>query len=392
LSKAPLKIVADRNIPYADVAFGSMGQVTLLPAGELTAAAVRDADVVLVRSTVKVNEALLGASRAQFVATATIGTDHMDIPWLEAHHLAWAAAEGSNAGSVAQWFAAALLTVAEKQHLRLAGMTIGIVGVGAIGCLVERIAHALGCAVLRCDPPRARTEGDAGYVSLDDLLASSDVVTFHVPLTTDGPDATHHLLDRTRLARVSPSAILVNSSRGPVIDTAAVAEARREGRLRALILDVFENEPNLAPEVVESTDLATPHIAGHSLDGKAAGTHAVYQAACAYFGLPAKWAPKRSLPPPPVRNLVLDTRSMTDEATALSAIRRFYRIEDDDAALRRILRQPAGERAAAFQKYRASYPERRELVGLRLQLRPMRPRGAALLGVLGAQLTEPPEE
>src|SRR5438128_1826304 len=144
--------------------------------------------LLLVRSTVKVDEALLGGSRARFVATATIGIDHLDTAWLDARGIAWAAAPGSNADSVAQWWTAALLTIAERRAFSLARLTVGIVGVGAIGSRVEKIAHALGCAVLRCDPPRARLEGDAGFVALPDLLAASDVITFHVPLTVGGPD------------------------------------------------------------------------------------------------------------------------------------------------------------------------------------------------------------
>jgi erythronate-4-phosphate dehydrogenase len=363
--------------------------VTTLSSSEITPAAVRDAELLLVRSTVKVNEALLAESRVRFVATATIGTDHLDIPWLEQHHIAWAAAPGSNSDSVVQWLAAALLTVGERQRTSFAGLTFGIVGVGAIGAKIAHLAHALGCAVLQCDPPRARAEGDGNFVALDDLLPASDIVTFHVPLLTDGPDATVHLLDRRRLPQLRPGAIVINASRGQVIDTAGLAEARREGRVRAALLDVFENEPEVAADVVDSTDLATPHIAGHSLDGKVNGTEAVYQAACAHLGIPARWRPHRVMPPPPVRTLAIDTRSLTDEAATLMALRRFYRIEDDDAALRRIVRLKTGERGAAFRKYRESYPVRRELRGANLQLSPPRSRAKELLTVLGAQVATP---
>ncbi len=384
-----LRIVADRNIAFVEQAFAALGKVEVLPSEQLTADALRDADVVLVRSTVKVNEALLGASRARFVATATIGTDHVDTAWLTARGIGWASAPGSNADSVAQWWTAAMLTIAERRAFPLVRLTVGIVGVGAIGSRVEKIAHALGCAVLRCDPPRARAEGDDGFVGLRDLLAASDVITFHVPLASDGPDRTVHLLDAANLAQVSPRAVVINASRGPVVDTRALAELRREGRLRGLVLDVFEDEPAPSPDVIEAADLATPHIAGHSLDGKANGTLAIYRAACAHFGVPAKWRPDRALPPPPVRTLAVDTRALTDEATALLVLRRFYRVEDDDGALRRMMRLAPAERGVAFQKYRANYPVRRELHGAHIQLVPPRPRAAALLTVLGAQLSIP---
>ncbi|MSP62240.1 MAG: 4-phosphoerythronate dehydrogenase [Myxococcales bacterium] len=384
---ARLKIVADANIPYVAEAFGSLGEVVTLPARELDAERLQEADLVLVRSTVKVNEALLGASRARFVATATIGTDHLDVAWLESRGIAWAAAPGSNADSVAQWVASALLTIAERRRFTLGGLTVGVVGVGAIGSRVEGLARALGCTVLRCDPPRERAEG-GDFVPLDDLLEASVIVTFHVPLIRDGVDATFHLLDRARIERLDPRAIVVNASRGPVVDTAALALARREQLLAGLILDVFEGEPDVPPSVIAACDLATPHIAGHSLDGKANGTLAIYQAACAHLGVTPRWTPRRALPPPPLRRLVADARALTDESTALMVLRRFYAIEQDDAAMRQIAALPEGERGIAFQRYRASYPERREPAGLDLQLLPPRPRAVALLAALGVNLVQ----
>ncbi len=380
---ARLRIVADRNIPYLAEAFAALGEVIALGSSELDASAVRDADLVLVRSTVKVDEALLGASRARFVATATIGTDHLDLPWLASRGIAVASAPGSNADSVAQWWASALLTLGELRRVTFAGSTVGVVGVGNIGRRVEQLATALGCHVLRCDPPRARAEG-GDFLPLETLLAASDIVTFHVPLERlNGADPTWHLLDGARLGLLRPGAIVINASRGPVVDNAAAVAARAAGQVGALLLDVFEREPDVDPAVIAACDLATPHIAGHSLDGKANGTRMIYEAACRHLGVAAKWTPRRALPPPPVRVLAVDARDLGDEAAALMVLRRFYRIEDDDAALRRIAGL-ATDRGAAFQQYRASYPIRRELHGLRLQMMPPRPRARALLAALGA--------
>ena len=412
---ARLKILADRNIPYAKEAFSALGDVATLPSTELVAEAMRAVDVLLVRSTVKVNEALLGGSQVRFVATATIGTDHMDLPWLEERGIAWASAPGSNADSVGQWFASALLTLAERRGFAIDELTVGVIGVGNVGSRVARIADALGCAVLRCDPPRARAEAftrtgtlggllepppgsaarqargagstpEGEFHSLDALVPACDLLTFHVPLTHDGPDATLHLLDRTRLARLRGRAIVVNASRGAVVDNAALVEARKAGQVGAALFDVFEREPAVDAEVVAACDLATPHVAGHSLDGKANGTRMIYEALCSHLGVAARWTPRRALPPPPVRALAVDARGLTDEATALLVLRRFYRIENDDDALRHIARLPVTERGAAFQRYRASYPERRELHGLRVQLLPERPRAEALLTALGAEV------
>jgi erythronate-4-phosphate dehydrogenase len=389
MSGTRLRIIADANIAFVEQAFAQLGSVRAVPSTELTPERLRDADLVLVRSTIKVDAALLGGSRARFVATATIGTDHFDTAWLEEHGIAWAAAPGSNADSVVQWCAAALLTLAERRGQPWAGQTLGVVGVGAIGRKVVNLGRALGCAVLRCDPPRARAEGDEGFVGLDDLLAASDVISLHVPLNRDGRDQTVGLLDGERLGRIKPGAAVLNASRGEVIAGPALIDAHRAGRVRACALDVFPDEPEPAPSLVEAADLATPHIAGHSLDGKAAGTLMIYLAACEHLGVEPRWTPARALPPPPVKQLALDTRSLSDEAAALHVLRRFYRIEDDDAALRRMVSLPVKQRAAAFRRYRNDYPERRELSGLRVNLQPFRPRAQALLEVLGARVATP---
>ncbi len=382
-----MRIVADRNIPFVQEAFGPLGEVVTVSAPALDAAAVQDADLVLVRSTVKVDAALLSGSRARFVATATIGTDHLDTAWLAERGIAWASAPGSNADSVAQWWAGALLTLAERRRTGLRGATIGIVGVGNVGSRVERLAAAFGCRVLRCDPPRARAEG-GDFVALDDLLPACDVVTLHVPLARGGSDPTFRLLDAARLERLRPSATLVNCSRGAVLHEAAAVKARAAGHLGALLLDVFEGEPEVAPATVAACDLATPHIAGHSLDGKANGTRMIHEAACRFLGVAPKWSPRTALGPKPTRSVALDTRGLDDETVALSVLRRFYRVEEDDAALRRIARLPDGKRGKAFGEYRASYPPRRELHGLRVQMAPARPFAGAMLEALGAVIED----
>ncbi len=375
----PLKIVADRAISHAKVAFSSLGEVVLLRAEEICAEIVRDADLLLVRSTVQVNSALLGESRVRFVATATAGVEHLETTWLASHNIAWAAAPGANAGSVLQWWTAALLTWAERREIDVAGWTVGVVGVGAIGHRVAEVAAALGCRVLLCDPPRARREGSYGFVELKTLLAESDLVTLHVPLERMGPDATHHLLGEKEIAQLRRGAIVINASRGAVVDTYAFAAARRASQVSGLLLDVFENEPDIAPEVVEACDLATPHIAGYSENGKVAGTLAIYRAACAHLQQIPQWVPERS----PSSALSIDTRASDDLGTILLVLRRYYNIEEDDRALRELVRTI--DRAARFQRYRAHYPVRRELDGLRLELIPPRPRAERVLQQLGAR-------
>src|SRR5689334_5916892 len=282
-----LRILGDANIPYLHDAFGALGQVETVPAREITPERVREVDLLLVRSTVRVNEALLSKSRVRFVATATIGIDHLDTAWLDRAGIRWASAPGSNADSVVQWFAAALARVPDVAQRQL-----GIVGVGNVGSRIERLWRALDVKPpLLCDPPRARREGAAAFVALDEVLARCDLVTLHVPLTRSGQDATVHLVDARRLRR---DAVLINACRGEVLDSASALAVANP-----LLLDVFEGEPAPDPRLVARAAIATPHIAGHSLDGKANGTKMIYDAACAFLGVAPTWTPPQSLPPPP---------------------------------------------------------------------------------------------
>jgi erythronate-4-phosphate dehydrogenase len=303
-----MKIVADRNIPFVEEAFASFGEVQVLPGSAITADAVRDAKMLLCRSTIRVGAPLLEGSRVRFVATATIGTDHLDLAWLAQRGITWASAPGSNADSVVQWFAAALLELG----LDLGRTRIGVIGAGNVGRRIARLAALLAevsaaAPPLICDPPRARAEGPGGspflappgegrggFVPLEELLAGSDLVTLHVPLERSGPDATLGLVDAARLGLMREGAVLVNASRGEVIDEPAVVAAR--GRLGALVLDVFAGEPRPSPDLIAACTLATPHIAGHSLDGKINGTRMIYAAACRFLGIEPTWQPA-----PPIR-------------------------------------------------------------------------------------------
>ena len=343
-----MRIVADANIPYVHDAFAPLGDVVTLPSGALTAEAVRDAELLLTRSTVQLNAALLAGSRVRFVATATIGIDHLDTAFLDGAGIRWASAPGSNADSVVQWFAAAMARVPD-----LHGRQLGIVGVGNVGRRIERLWRALDVPPpLLCDPPRQRREG-GGFVALDEILARCDLVTLHVPLTRQGEDATFHLLDARRLRK---DAWLVNACRGEVLDSASAYAVDNP-----LLCDVFEGEPSPDPRLVARALVATPHIAGHSLDGKANGTKMIYDAACAFLGVTPTWTPRQSLPPPPG---AVTVPARTDGVTAaLVAVAAGYDVDADDAALRAIVAGPAAGRGAAFRRYREGYPERRELDG-----------------------------
>ncbi|MCA1662680.1 MAG: 4-phosphoerythronate dehydrogenase [Myxococcales bacterium] len=342
-----MRIVADANIPYVHDAFGALGDVDTMSSRELTAERVRDADLLLVRSTVRVDESLLEGSRVRFVATATIGIDHLDSAFLDGAAIRWASAPGSNADSVVQWFAAAMARVPDVAQRQL-----GIVGVGNVGSRIERLFRAIDVKPpLLCDPPRARREGAGAFVALDEILERCDLVTLHVPLTKTGEDATVRLVDARRLRK---DAVLVNACRGEVLDTnSALAVAN------PLLLDVFEGEPTPDPRLVARAAIATPHIAGHSLDGKANGTKMIYDAACAFLGVAPTWSPRDSLPPPP--GAVVVDLGEDGVAAALDAVAAGYDPRADDAALRALVAR--GDDGSGFRKYRESYPERRELDG-----------------------------
>ena len=370
-------VVAGENIPYVREVFSTLegvDEVRIVEKSEMTAEALRDAELLLVRSVVKVNESMLAGTRVGFVATATIGTDHVDLGYLRSRRIEFASAPGSNARSVAEYVAAALLVLESRGVLTLRGSTLGVVGVGNVGSRVVKVAEALGMRALLNDPPRARREGSEGFVSLDDVAAKSDVVTFHVPLERSGPDPTWHLVNAELLGKLKAGAVVINSSRGAVADTAALVEAKG-AKLGALVLDVWEGEPSVPRELFDVADVGTPHIAGHSFDGKVAGTRMIYEAACRFLGREPAWPD--GIPPGEDLRVRLEGRGLLD------AVRASYDIEADHCALREILRaESVDERAAAFGEFRKNYRKRHEFRNWEVELaeaaRPVEPTLRAL--------------
>lgn len=357
--RSDVRIVADENIPYVREAFGTLGRVRVTGGREMTSAAVKDADVLLVRSVTAVNEALLAGSKVSMVATATIGTDHVDEEYLATAGISFASAAGSNANSVAEYVVAALLTLADRGGFALLGQTIGIIGVGNVGGKVASKCQALGMTVLKNDPPLKEQTGSHEYVELDELLAASDVITLHVPLTAGGRWPTHHMVDEAFLNRIERARVLLNTSRGAVVDEPALGRALRSGPLQA-VLDVWENEPDIDVDLLDRGALATPHISGYSFDGKVNGTEMLYQAACKFLGEPLRWDPRSTMPAPPVAILPVDLRLGTDQAVVRWVVKQVYDIEEDDRRLRAILTRPEDDRGRHFDRLRKEYPMRRE--------------------------------
>ena len=363
-----MKIVCDKNMPYAFEAFRTLGDVMLKDGRQITADDVRGAEALFTRSTTKVNAQLLRGSSVCFYGSGVIGTDHIDIPYLDANAIAWTAAPGCNAESVANYVTAALLWLGGRHGVTLAGKTLGVIGIGNVGRRVCRHAEGLGLRVLANDPPRTRDPDDTEaqrFVALEQLLAESDIVTCHVPLTRTGPDATFHLLDTKRLALMKPGAVLINSARGAVVATDALL-AELGTRIAHAVIDCWEGEPTYRPDLLARADIATPHIAGHSYEGKVNGTAIVYQKACAFFNCPATYP--FTLPPPPVPLCKVDAAGRKDEDVLREIVSQVYDITADSERLKTSCVADDTARATAFDTQRSHYPMRREFTSTRVGL------------------------
>ncbi len=355
-----MKIICATNMPFAEEAFRTLGLVTSLAPRAITPEQVRDADLLAIRSTTRVNQSLLEGSRVRFVGTATIGYDHMDTAYLEKAGIAWCAAPGCNANSVSEYFVAALLCLGRRHGLTLAGKTVGIIGVGNVGRRVILKAEALGLRVLQNDPPQAAAEKSTTFHPLDEVLANSDIVTLHVPMTKSGPYPTVRMADRRFFERLKPGAIFINAARGGVIDSDALLAAMDRGSVAHAVLDTWEGEPGFRPDVLARADLGTPHIAGHSFEGKVTGTVMVYREACKFLGVEPTWTPDALLPTPLVPEIRVAEPDRPEEAVLGDIVRQVYDIEADDWRLRELADAETKRRAEGFERQRQEYPVRRE--------------------------------
>ncbi|MBR5703959.1 MAG: 4-phosphoerythronate dehydrogenase PdxB [Bacteroidales bacterium] len=371
-----MKIVCDNKIPFLRGALEPYAEVVYLPGKETTADVVRDADALITRTRTACNASLLEGSKVRVIATATIGFDHIDTDWCEAHGIIWRNAPGCNSWSVKQYVTALLVTLARNRGLSLEGMTLGVVGVGNVGSKVAEAASILGMKVLLNDPPRERAEGSGPFVSLDEIIRRSDIITLHVPLEKAGPDATWHLFDEARLAQMRPTQILINSSRGPVVDNKALKAALKAGALKAACLDVWEGEPDLDPELVDLLDITTPHIAGYSADGKANGTTAAVRVVASVLGFPlTDWTASGVPAAPQAAKFEIDASGKSMQEVLTEAVLHTYDITADSNALRADL--------GAFEKLRGDYPVRREFSYFTVRLIGGTPEMASRLTHLG---------
>ncbi len=362
-------IVADENIPLLDSFFGDIGEIRRVSGRSMSNEDVRDADIVLVRSVTRVNRELLEGSRVRFVGTTTIGTDHVDLDWLEAAGIRFSAAPGCNANSVAEYVLSVLSLHAERRGLAdWSQLSVGIVGVGNVGGELAHKLERLGFDVRLCDPPRAdREEDDQEFVSLEEAM-KCDVVSLHTPLTREGDHPTLHMIGHRELEALGANQLLINAGRGEVIDSSALLARLDQGNAPTVALDVWEQEPRIHPELVDRVWLATPHIAGYSLEGKVQGTEMIYQALSQFLGLPVRKKAGQFLPEPALSKISF-TSSADEEDAIRIALRACYDPRPDDARLRNAMTGSVEERGAAFDRLRRDYPVRRECSSLKIQLK-----------------------
>lgn len=351
-----MKIVADENIPLVKECFSSAGEVLTVHGRKITPEILKDADALLVRSITKVRRDLLEGTNVKFVGTATIGFEHVDLDYLAGENIGFASAPGSNANSVAEYVVSALLNLADKYKFDIAEKSIGIVGVGNVGSRVEKKAEALGMKVVLNDPPLKRQSGDEKYRPIEEIFDCS-IVTLHVPLVSEGIDKTYHLADEKFFKSLKPGAIFINTSRGRVADTPALKKAVTAGKIKACVLDVWENEPNIDIELVSLVDFGTAHIAGYSYDGKVAGMIMIYDAFCRFFDIEPKFRIEDFLPAPQIERIII---GKDEKNPLLSAVNMLYDIKKDDQTLRQIIKEPAEKRGAYFDTLRRNYHTRRE--------------------------------
>ncbi len=340
-----MKVVADTNIPFLKGVLEPYAEVEYLDGRSIGREALVDADALIIRTRTRCNEETLSGTRVKMISSATIGMDHIDIPWCKAHGIEVQNAEGCNAGGVADYVFSALYGVASRRAIKLDEAVIGIIGVGNVGKKVEYMARTLGFKVLLNDPPRAAKEGPEGFVSLEELLEKATVVTLHVPLD----ETTRGMAGEDFFSRMQPGSIFINASRGEVVDEGALIHARP--KLGALVLDTWCNEPNVNPNLIELCDIATPHIAGYSYQGKQNGTAMAVQALARHFGIEPLMNFRPALEDEAMTPTILDLWGKSQGEIA-AVMQYNYPIFTDDFLFR--------SSPESFEKLRSEYNYRRE--------------------------------
>lgn len=342
-----MNVLIDDKIPYIKGVIESFHatepiHVTYCPGGEITARKVKNADALIIRTRTLCNADLLAGSRVRFIATATIGYDHIDTEYCEKNGIFWTNAPGCNADSVAQYIESVLYLLKEKTGRAWEETTLGIVGVGHVGKKIDTLATSLGITVLRYDPPRALKEGNEDFHTLDELVEKCDILTLHTPLTRTGSCPTYHLVDAELINRIKKEACLINTSRGEVVHNGALLAALESGQLAEAVIDVWENEPHPLAGLVQKAFIGTPHIAGYSADGKANATRMSLDNFCRFYAIKASYCIEAPAPLSPI----------PPHASPQEAALFIYDPRRDSEALK--------AHPERFEQLRGNYPLRRE--------------------------------
>lgn len=335
-----MRIVVEKNIPYIKGVLEPFAEVLYLPYQEITSEVMKDTDVLLVRTRTRCDETLLSGSRCRFIGTATIGTDHIDLEYCREHGIVVKNAPGCNSPAVAQYVLSSIAHWMKKEYINnTAGLTLGVVGVGHVGSIVARWATDLGFKVLLNDPPLRRATGSADYVPLSKLMKDADIITFHTPLTHSGIDATYHLGGSSFIMALQNCRLLINCARGEIVDNKALVEFMDMSSVKDIIIDCWENEPEINLELLKKSFIATPHIAGYSLEGKMRATAMLLEALSEHFG----WSieiPKIEAPLNGTDNITLekimnsynpvaDTERLKSSPSDFEQLRNTYKLRDE---------------------------------------------------------------
>ena len=349
-------IIIDDAIPFAEAMFQHLGNIQRMPGKAINREAALTADALIIRSRTDINASLLINSNVSFVGSTVVGLDHVDQDYLARNNIHFYSAQGCNANSVAEYIITCLLIMAEKHQFDLASKTIGIIGVGHVGSLVAIKAKALGMTCLLNDPPKVEKHPELAlnneYSNLDDCL-KADIITVHTPLTFDGDHPTANLLSEARLSKIQPHQILMNAARGGIINEQAWCKTQT----LANIIDCWENEPEINKALYQTADIATPHIAGHSLDAKIAGTLMVYQALCVFWAIKPQTEWQKSLPslPPPFH--LPENLNESNQRSLFKITTHTHNPLDDDRAIRS---EHIATLHTKYEKYRRNFPVYRE--------------------------------
>ncbi|MFP4014920.1 MAG: 4-phosphoerythronate dehydrogenase [Chitinispirillaceae bacterium] len=349
-----MKIVADQNIYSVENAFSDCGTVLKVPSYKITRSILQDAQALLVRSVTPVNQELLEGTAVKFVASVTIGVDHVDLDYLRENNIGFAHAPGSNADSVAEYVVAAIFQTALRMNRDHRELRVGVVGAGNVGGRVCRLARVLGMDCLLNDPPKRDLTGQEIYLPLGEVLENSDIVSLHVPLTTTDPYPTYHMVNSEFVKRMKKGAALINTSRGKVVDEQSFRTVR--DHLGVVVLDVFGNEPSINPDTMKLADIATPHVAGYSLDGKLRGTEMIYESMCAFFFKTPSWSADTCALH--TERVDLDLRASSNPL--YDAVAKAYPIMEDDEQFRQLFSVQKDQQARFFEELRRNYPRRLE--------------------------------